>query len=184
MVMDSFDLIVIGGGPAGLSAAAGAGLFGKRAALIERAGMLGGAGINTGTIPSKTLRETSLMLSGWRSRQLFGVDLSLRRAATIGDFMRHEEHVIESARDHARSALEVRGVTRFFGAATFLDPHSIRVTYDGEETVLHGEHIIIATGSLPVRPPEFAFGDGRVRDSDEILQLAGIPKSSPLLAAV
>ena len=73
----SFDLIVIGGGPAGTSAAAGAGFLGKRAALVEMAGMLGGAGINTGTIPSKTLRETAMVLSGWRSRRLFGVDLSL-----------------------------------------------------------------------------------------------------------
>ncbi|MBC8011035.1 MAG: FAD-dependent oxidoreductase, partial [Burkholderiales bacterium] len=89
----SFDLIVLGGGPAGASAAAAAGFLGKRAALVELAGMLGGAGTNTGTLPSKTLRETSLVLSGWRSRRLFGVDLSLRREATVGDFMSHSKNV-------------------------------------------------------------------------------------------
>ena len=84
----SFDLIVLGGGPAGASAAAATGFLGKRAAVVERARDLGGAGINTGTLPSKTLRETALVLSGWRSRRLFGVDLSLQREATVADFMR------------------------------------------------------------------------------------------------
>jgi glycine/D-amino acid oxidase-like deaminating enzyme len=87
-VADTFDLIVLGGGPAGASAAAGAGFLGKRAALVEKAAELGGAGINTGTLPSKTLRETALALSGLRSRRLFGVDLSLQREATVADFMR------------------------------------------------------------------------------------------------
>ena len=95
----NFDLVVIGGGPAGASGAAAGGLLGKRVALVEMASLVGGAGINTGTIPSKTLRETSLMLSGWRSRRLFGVDLSLRREATVADFMRHEKQVTNSERD-------------------------------------------------------------------------------------
>ena len=82
----SFDLIVIGGGPAGISGANTAGIFGKRVALVEKLRDVGGAGINTGTIPSKTLRETALALSGMRSRKLFGVDLSLRREATISGF--------------------------------------------------------------------------------------------------
>src|SRR6186713_652414 len=96
--ISEFDIVVIGGGPAGTSGAGASGFLGKRAALVEMAGMLGGAGINTGTIPSKTLRETALVLSGWRSRRLFGVDLSLQRAATIGDFMRHEKNVTAAER--------------------------------------------------------------------------------------
>src|SRR5450755_2057964 len=105
---DTFDLIVLGGGPAGASAAAAAGFIGKRAALVELAGMLGGAGINTGTIPSKTLRETALVLSGWRSRRLFGVDLSLRREATIGDFMCHEKNVTAGERARIQARLDLR----------------------------------------------------------------------------
>src|SRR5712675_2278623 len=81
-----FDLVVIGGGPAGISGANTAAIFGKRVALVEKLGEVGGAGINTGTIPSKTLRETALALSGLRSRKLYGVDLSLRREATVADF--------------------------------------------------------------------------------------------------
>src|SRR5438034_8108148 len=118
-----FDLVVLGGGPAGTSGATAAGLLGKRVALVEKAALVGGAGINTGTIPSKTLRETSLMLSGWRSRRLFGVDLSLRREATIGDFMRHEKNVTAGERARIEARLTLRGVTRFRGAGSFVDPH-------------------------------------------------------------
>ena len=173
----SFDLVVLGGGPAGTSAAAAAGFLGKRAALVELAGMLGGAGINTGTIPSKTLRETALVLSGWRSRKLFGVDLSLQREATVGDFMRHEKNVTAGERARIQARLDLRGVTRFCGAGSFVDPHTIRVVAaDGSETLLRGEKIVIATGSSPFRPPEFPFDDDRVHDSDEILELTAMPK--------
>lgn len=171
-----FDLVVIGGGPAGASAASASGFLGKRAALVEMAGLLGGAGINTGTIPSKTLRETALVLSGWRSRRLFGVDLSLQRETTIGDLMSHEKTVTAGERARLQQQLERRGVTRFRGAASFLDPHAVRVRGEDGETVLRGAKILIATGSSPLRPPEFPFDDDRVHDSDEILRLTEIPR--------
>lgn len=88
-----FDLIVIGGGPAGITGATTASALGKRVALVERQPELGGAGANTGTVPSKTLRETALALSGMKTRNLYGVDLSLRREATVSDFLGHERHV-------------------------------------------------------------------------------------------
>jgi hypothetical protein len=88
-----YDLIVIGGGPAGIAGAATAAGFGKNVALIDSHHELGGAGVNTGTAPSKTLRETALALSGARSRNLYGVDLSLRKEATVADFLRHERNV-------------------------------------------------------------------------------------------
>src|SRR6187431_2215063 len=153
-----FDLVVLGGGPAGASGAAAAGLLGKTVALVEQSAQVGGAGINTGTIPSKTLRETALMLSGWRSRQLHGVDLSLRREATIADFMRHEKHVTSSERGRVEARLELRGVIRLPGAASFVDAHTIKVTGPGgAEQLVHGDKILIATGSSPLRPPEFPF---------------------------
>jgi len=172
----SFDLIVIGGGPAGAAGAAGAGFLGKRVALVEMAGMLGGAGINTGTIPSKTLRETAMVLSGWRSRRLFGVDLSLQHKATVSDFMTREKNVTAAERTRTQSRLDLRGVTRFRGCATFVDPQTVRVVADdGTATLVRGEKILIATGSSPLRPPEFPFADDRVHDSDEILQLTVMP---------
>lgn len=177
MKPDTYDLVVLGGGPAGSSGAIAAGLLGKTVALVEQTALVGGAGINTGTIPSKTLRETALVLSGWRSRRLFGVDLSLRREATITDFMGHEKQVTHSERQRVEARLALRGVIKFHGAASFVDPHTIRVVgAGGVETLLRGEKILIATGSSPLRPPEFPFEDDRVHDSNEILELKALPK--------
>ena len=180
---EDFDLVVLGGGPAGASGAAAAGFFGKRVALVEVTGKLGGAGINTGTIPSKTLRETALVLSGWRSRRLYGVDLSLQREVTIQDLMGHATNVTtaEGARTEAR--LDERGVERLRGAASFADPHTVRVAADGGERLVTGEKILIATGSSPFRPPEFPFEDDRVHDSDEILRMTAMPKNLAVVGA-
>src|SRR5437870_9301289 len=101
-----FALVVIGGGPAGISGANTAGIFGKSGALVEKLREVGGAGINTGTIPSKTLRETALALAGVRSRKLFGVDLSLRRAAAVAAFMRHQANV--AAHERRRRDTQMR----------------------------------------------------------------------------
>src|SRR5882757_5722948 len=89
----SYDLVIIGGGPAGVFGAITATERHKSVALVNSHHELGGAGINTGTVPSKTLRETALALSGLKSRSLYGVDLSLRREVTISDFLGHEQHV-------------------------------------------------------------------------------------------
>ncbi len=173
----NFDLVVIGGGPAGTSGALAAGLLGKRVALIEQQALIGGAGINTGTIPSKTLRETALMLSGWRSRRLFGVDLSLRREATIADFMGHEQRVTQRERQRTEERLTQRKVARYNGTASFVDPHTVRIVRaDGNEDLVRGEYVLIATGSSPLRPAEFPFEDPRVHDSNEILELQVVPK--------
>lgn len=180
----SFDLVVIGGGPAGVSGAIEAGILGKSVLLIERAAVVGGAGINTGTIPSKTLRETALVLSGGRSRQLFGVDLSLRREATVADFMGHEKQVKANVRKRSEGELALRGVTRIHGDASFIDSHTIRVVSSmGVETRVHGERILIATGSSPLRPTEFHFEDDRIHDSNEILELKVLPRKLVVIGA-
>jgi len=172
-----YDLVVIGGGPAGICGANASGLFGKRVALVEKETDIGGAGINSGTLPSKTLRETSLALSGFHSRKLFGVDLSLRRDATIADFMRHKDQVSSAQRKLYESRMRQWNVERFSGAASFVDPHTLRIKQrDGSEVWLRGEKILIATGSSPWRPPEFPFEDERVHDSDDLLHLKVLPK--------
>ena len=183
MPAESYDLIVIGGGPAGTAGAVAAGLLGKKVALIEKAGEIGGAGINTGTIPSKTLRETALALSGVRSRRLTGIDLSLRRDATVADFMRHQIQVTTGERQRIESRLKESLVKTFRGQACFLDSHIVRVG-DGESgTDLRGEFILIATGSSPYRPPEFPFDDDRVHDSNQILELKALPKKLAVVGA-
>src|SRR5271166_3902179 len=106
--LKTYDLVVIGGGPAGISAATAASSFGKSVALVDSHQEIGGAGINTGTVPSKTLRETALALSGLKSRNLYGVDLSLRREVTVADFLGHEEHVKDAF--HARGSRELKTV--------------------------------------------------------------------------
>jgi len=184
MPLDSYDLVVIGGGPAGAAGATAAGLLGRRVALIEKVPEIGGAGINTGTIPSKTLRETALALSGWRSRRLFGVDLSLRREATVADFTRHQGQVTTGERRRIESWLGHTRVERFVGTAGFIDPHTLRVEGgDRPGTVLRGKYVLIATGSSPLRPPEFPFDDDRVHDSNQILELKELPRTLAVVGA-
>jgi len=173
---DRYDLIVIGSGPAGEKGALTAAFFGKRVILVERNPLLGGAVANTGTLPSKTLRETALALSGFRARDLHGVDLSLRREATVGDFMHHEAQVSAVERDRIRLYLDAQGVELAHGTASFVDAHTVHVASERGERMLHGETILIATGSAPFRPAGFAFEDDRVCDSDEILEIDRIPR--------
>jgi NAD(P) transhydrogenase len=116
-----YDLVVIGAGPAGTCGSNTAATFGHRVALVEKEAHIGGAGINSGTVPSKTLRETALALSGWHSRKLFGVDLSLRREATIADFTHHQDSVTAGERRSIESRLEQNGVDRFQGTAHFVN---------------------------------------------------------------
>ncbi len=169
-----FDLIVIGSGPAGEKGAAQAAYFGKKVALIEKSQNLGGAAANTGTLPSKTLRETALFLSGFRQRELFGIDACVRERAGVQDFLRRERHVKETERQRIAGNLGRHKVPVFTGVARFLDAHTIAV---GEETRLTGDVILIATGSRPFHPPAFAVGQRDIFDSDTILELDRIPQS-------
>src|SRR6516225_3207574 len=185
--LKTYNLLVIGGGPAGVMAAMAASTFGHSVALVDKQQDIGGAGINTGTVPSKTLRETALALSGLRSRNLYGVDLSLRREVTVADFLGHEERVKEAFHASITDRLKTLNAEIFRGTGSFVDAHTIRVELnlrDGEidtsrlegEIHLRGEKILIATGSSPVRPDIFPFGLGEIYDSDTILKLASIPK--------
>src|SRR5580692_5115825 len=125
--LKTYDLVVIGGGPAGIAAATEASTFGKSVALVDIHQELGGAGINTGTVPSKTLRETALALSGLRSRNLYGVDLSLRREVTVSDFLGHEVHVRDAFHTSITQRLERLKATIHCGTCTFVDAHTVRV---------------------------------------------------------
>jgi NAD(P) transhydrogenase len=181
-----FDLIVIGAGPGGVAAADTAALMGKRVALIERNPAVGGAAVNTGTIPSKTLRETAVAISGVKARALFGVDVSVRREAKVEDLLRHERIVTASEAHQMRTLLDRYGVTVYRGAGRFLDPNTVRVTHPtppGGFTDLRADKIIIAIGSLPVRPSVFPFEHARVHDSDELLYITSIPRSLAVVGA-
>src|SRR3954471_20787945 len=122
-----FDLIVIGSGPAGEKGAAQVAYFGKSVALVEREPVVGGAATNTGTLPSKTLRETALVLSGFRNRDLSGVNLSVKKQVTIRDFMVHEQHVTQDERIRILNNLARHKVEVFRGTASLVDPHTVAV---------------------------------------------------------
>jgi len=184
MTPQSFDLVVIGGGPAGTCGANTASLFGHRVALVEKESMIGGAGINTGTIPSKALRETAVVLSGLRARNLFGVDFSLNHQATMAEFTRPKDRITEGERHETERRLDRSGVVPYQGRAAFVDAHTLAVTKpDGTTVQLHAEKFLIATGSSPRRPPEFAFADARVRDSDQLLHIETLPKRLVVIGA-
>jgi NAD(P) transhydrogenase len=184
-IPNPFDLVVIGGGPAGASGALGAALFGKRVALVEREPRLGGAGINTGTVPSKALRESALVISGWRARKLLGVEFNLRRDVSLRDFTHHEARVRDTIAAQWEQRADALGVVRMRGRAAFDGPHAVRVT-DGERagpTVVRGEYFLIASGSAPLRPAEFPFQHPRVHDSNEILEMGDLPKRLAVVGA-
>jgi NAD(P) transhydrogenase len=176
--MPDYDLIVLGSGPAGEKGAAQAAYFGKRVAIVEREPRVGGSAINTGTIPSKTLRETALYFSGLRQRGLYGIDYSLREGLTVKDFMHREQVVVEQQRATIRHNIERHKIDLIHGTGTIVDPHTVRVRApDGGTRDLSASFILIATGSSPYHPPEIPFDGVRIYDSDSILNMQFIPKS-------
>lgn len=174
---EHYDLCVIGSGPAGEKGAAQAAYFGKSVCIVERAPKPGGAAVNTGTIPSKTLRETALYLSGLRQRGLYGVEFRLKSDITIGDFMHRERAVVEASWQLIDQNLERHGITKVQGAARFLDPHTVEIErYKQAARQITADVFLVATGSRPSHPKEIPF-DGRVvMDSDDVLTLAQIPR--------
>jgi NAD(P) transhydrogenase len=175
--IESYDLLVVGCGPAGEKAGAQAAYFGKRVAVIDRAEFVGGSCINTGTVPSKTLRESALYFSGLKQRGLYGIDYSLKENLTVHDFMHHEREVVEMERKRILKNLERHGIELLRGEACFEDPHTIAFSGKAGLRQLRGEVILIATGSKPHRPAEIAFDDVHTFDSDTFLQMDRIPKS-------
>jgi NAD(P) transhydrogenase len=176
--VESFDLVVIGSGPAGEKGAAQAAYFGKRVAVVECSPNLGGAGVNTGTVPSKTLRESALYFSGLRQRGLYGIDYSLREGLTVQGFMHRKDAVVSAERLKIATNLAAHKIELINGVAQFEDDHTVKVEdLRGATRTLRGEVILIATGSRPHRPPEIPFDDKSIFDSDSILAMDQIPKS-------
>src|SRR5262249_55207810 len=144
--VQTYDLIVIGAGPGGVAAADTAALLGKKVAVVERNPAVGGAAVNTGTIPSKTLRETALALAGGKARARIGGDVRVRREAKIEDLMHHERVVPASEAHQMRTLLDRYGVAVYRGTGRFLDPHTVRVAHPappGGFTDLRAEKIVV-----------------------------------------
>jgi NAD(P) transhydrogenase len=176
-----YDLLVIGSGPAGQKAAIQAAKLGRRAALVERH-ELGGVSVNWGTIPSKTLRETIVHLTGLSQRETYGQGYRVKDKITIDDLRQRTLGVIEREVDIVRDQLRRNNVHVVHGSARFLDPHTVSVS-GGEERRLSAEHLVIATGTRPAHPPDVDFDDRTVLDSDGLLLLDRIPSSAVIVGA-
>jgi NAD(P) transhydrogenase len=179
-----YDLLVIGSGPAGQKAAIQAAKLGRRVAVVERRHMVGGVCTNTGTLPSKTLREAVLYLTGMSQRGLYGQSYRVRDEITIEDLLSRTQHVIDREIHVIRDQLARNHVTLVSGDAHFVDPHTLAVAAGaGEERRLSADRIVIAVGTRPTRPKSVAFDDGTILDSDAILELDAIPKSLVVVGA-
>jgi NAD(P) transhydrogenase len=176
---EQFDLVVVGSGPAGEKGAAQAAYFGQRVALVERAPQVGGASVHTGTLPSKTLREAALYVTGFHRQELYGMRLELDREASLRRLMGRLRAVTEGQVDQIRRNLDCHHVRMFHGRACFLSPTELVVLDDdGRETSrLSAPVFLIATGSSPFRPAGVPFDDPDVEDSDSILDLDRIPET-------
>lgn len=180
--MEKYELIVVGSGPAGEKAAVKAAYFGHKVALIEKAPLFGGAGVVTGTLPSKTLKETALFLSGKYDKGLYGIDRDLEGDTTVENFMYRKNYIIATESEEVHKNLERHKVDIYHGVASFIDANSIKVK-GASEQILHADYFIIASGSYPFRPGNIPFDDKKVLDSDTILNITRFPKSIAVLGA-
>ncbi|MSP93048.1 MAG: Si-specific NAD(P)(+) transhydrogenase [Myxococcales bacterium] len=181
--MHHFDLVILGCGPAGEKAAAQAAYFGKKVAIIDRA-TPGGACVHTGTLPSKGLRESALAMVALRNLGLRGVKCTLAEDVRVDELLARKETVVQAEVERIYKNLERHHIEFFRGRGEFVDAHTIRVQPDNDIAVdLHGDVIVIATGTSPHRPTDIPFDEDAVWDSDEVLQMSSVPKSLAVYGA-
>ena len=179
-----YDLIVIGSGPAGQKAAIQAAKINKRVAIIERGREIGGVAVHTGTIPSKTLREAVLYLSGYDQRGLYGKGYRLKQEMTMDDLMQRVAITINQEVDVMSHQLQRNGVKVIQGIASFADQHCIRVeSRDGKIVKYKTDKVMLATGTRPRRPDSVSFDGEVIVDSDEILSIKKLPRTMTVVGA-
>jgi len=175
--VQTYDLLVIGSGPAGQRAAIQGAKSGKRVAVIEKREVVGGASINTGTIPSKTIREAVLHLSGYNYQNIYGVNYRVKEKITMADLAFRVQHVIKTEIDVTQAQLSRNGIEVITGVASFLDPHHIRVESSRGHSDFEAGVIIIATGTKPATSPKVPLNNRTIINSDQILLMPDIPKT-------
>ncbi|HYY99547.1 MAG TPA: Si-specific NAD(P)(+) transhydrogenase [Pyrinomonadaceae bacterium] len=176
--MQTYDMIVIGSGPAGQRAAIQGSKLGKRVALVERREVIGGACINTGTIPSKSMREAVLHLSGYQYRELYGVNYRVKEHISIADLSFRVQHVVKTEIEVTEAQLAREGVEVVYGAASFLDPQTVQVrSARGQSDEYRAGVVVIATGTRPAESPTVPLNNRNIINSDQILSLERMPKT-------
>jgi NAD(P) transhydrogenase len=178
-----YDLIVIGSGPAGRRGAIQAAKLHKRVLVVERGRRIGGVSVHTGTIPSKTLRETVLNLSGWRERSFYGRAYRAKQHIEADDLSRRLQVTLNHEVDVLEHQFARNGVETIEGAATFLGPNTIQVKNGDTTTMFGADRFLIAVGTRPYRPSHIAFDGENIVDSDEILDLTRIPRQLIVVGA-
>jgi NAD(P) transhydrogenase len=181
---DVYDLIVIGSGPAGRRAAVQGAKFGKRVLVVERGRRVGGVSVHTGTIPSKTLRETVLNLSGWRERGFYGRAYRVKRDIDAPDLLKRLHITLDHEVEILEHQFARNGVETARGAARFLDADRVEIDLeDGKTRLCSAARFVIAVGTVPYRPSHIAFDGKSILDSDQILDLPSIPRHLTVIGA-
>ena len=182
--MHDYDLIVIGSGPSGRRAAIQAAKLGRSVLVVEKGRRVGGVSVHTGTIPSKTLRETVLNLSGWRERGFYGRAYRVKQDIEAADLMKRMAKTLDHEVEVLDHQFHRNGVKTAHGHARFGDPHTIDIaTEKGEIRKVTAAHVLIACGTRPFRPPHVPFDGASVLDSDEILDIKKLPRSLTVIGA-
>jgi NAD(P) transhydrogenase len=175
--MQQYDLIVIGSGPAGQRAAIQASKAGKHVALIEKREVIGGACINTGTIPSKTLREAVLHLSGYYYQAIYGINYRVKEKITMADLSFRVQHVIKTEVDVTQAQLSRNNIEMLTGTASFLDPTHVRVENSRARIDIEAPYVIIGTGTKPAVSDLVPLNGKTIINSDQILSMEEIPRT-------
>ncbi|MEZ5934148.1 MAG: Si-specific NAD(P)(+) transhydrogenase [Alphaproteobacteria bacterium] len=179
-----FDLIVVGSGPAGRRAAIQAAKFKKSVLVVEKGQRVGGVSVHTGTIPSKTLRETVLNLSGWRERGFYGRAYRVKQDISAADLLKRLHQTLDHEVEVLEHQFARNRVTTCKGRARFLDQHRIEIEAEsGEIFIRSADRFILAVGTRPFRPKEIPFDGARILDSDEILSLRTLPRTLTVIGA-
>jgi NAD(P) transhydrogenase len=173
----TFDLLVIGSGPAGQKAAIAAAKHKKRVAIVDKKSLIGGVSLHSGTIPSKTLREAILYLTGFRQRSFYGADYTLKDKITVADLNARVRTVIERELAVIVGQLRRNNIEILQGQARFVDPHTLRVESEYGSEVVRGENILIACGTRPARSPDITFDGKRVLLADQLGGVAELPEN-------
>ncbi|MGA8025993.1 MAG: Si-specific NAD(P)(+) transhydrogenase [Bryobacteraceae bacterium] len=175
--MPQYDLVVIGSGPAGQRAAIQGAKSGKRVSLIERREVIGGASINTGTIPSKTMREAVLHLSGYNYQNIYGVSYRVKEKITMADLAFRVQHVIKTEIDVTQAQLSRNGIEVITGTATFKGPTTLQVTSTRGAVDIEAEKIVIATGTKPAASSKVPINARTIINSDQLLEMPALPRT-------
>jgi NAD(P) transhydrogenase len=178
-----YDLLVIGTGPSGQKAAVQGAKAGKRVAIVDRREVVGGVCVNTGTIPSKTLREAVLYLSGFRERNIYGASYRVKQQITMEDLKFRCDHVMRHEMDVIKHQMLRNGIELMHGMASFVEPHVVKIKALMSERLASFDKAVIAVGTIPTLRQGIPFTQDRVFTSDGMLEMKSIPRTLSVIGA-